>query len=158
MIEKLKTLLLGDTDSKKLAVLLANQHTDNPQIMTIIDGLALESSKKDIKVFFEILEQDYAEKLPTVAGLRTLCCSKYGFECIPESIGKLEKLKELSCSCNELTSLPESIGKLKKLEKLYCLDNKLTFLPESIGELVNLKILDCHNNQLTSLLESIGKL
>ncbi len=158
MIEKLKTLISGGTEDKKLAVLIANHHTENTEVMALMDGLALESSKNDIHIFFEILEQDYAESLPSVQNLEKMDCSDNQLTALPASIGKLKDLELLYCYKNLLTSLPESIGELKKLERLMVWANQLTSLPESIGKLRNLQMLFCYDNQLTSLPESIGEL
>ncbi len=160
MIEKFKTLLAGNIEDLILAVVLANGFTENAEVMGLMDELALESYQNyDHKsVFFEILEQDYAEKLPSLSSIRRLDLSYCRLSSLPESIAKVSNLEFLDCHRNQLSSLPESIGKLANLKHLDCSENQIVSLPKSMEELVNLRFLDCSNNQIVFLPNYIFKI
>ncbi|KAG6612500.1 Leucine-rich repeat-containing protein 40 [Phytophthora cinnamomi] len=78
--------------------------------------------------------------------------------CLPEQLGKLDKLRELGLEGNKLTQLPESIGGLSHLEVLRVESNQLRTLPSTIGRLHNLKTLSAHSNLLVELPASFGSL
>ncbi|KAG6961621.1 hypothetical protein JG688_00008988 [Phytophthora aleatoria] len=78
--------------------------------------------------------------------------------CLPEQLGKLDKLRELGLEGNKLTQLPESIGGLVHLEVLRVESNQLKALPSTVGRLRNLKTLSAHSNQIVELPASFGSL
>ncbi|EEY53634.1 uncharacterized protein PITG_07321 [Phytophthora infestans T30-4] len=78
--------------------------------------------------------------------------------CLPEQLGKLDKLRELGLEGNKLTQLPESIGGLVHLEVLRVESNQLKALPSTIGKLRNLKTLTAHSNQIAALPASFNSL
>ncbi|KAE8988452.1 hypothetical protein PR003_g23192 [Phytophthora rubi] len=78
--------------------------------------------------------------------------------CLPEQLGKLNKLRELGLEGNKLTQLPGSIGGLSHLEVLRVENNQLRTLPSTIGRLHNLKTLSAHSNLIVELPASFGSL
>ncbi|KAL3667501.1 hypothetical protein V7S43_007721 [Phytophthora oleae] len=91
--------------------------------------------------------------------LTTLDLSNNELEgCLPEQLGRLDKLRELGLEGNKLTQLPESIGGLVHLEILRVDSNQLKSLPSTIGKLRNLKTLSAHSNYISELPVSFSSL
>lgn len=78
--------------------------------------------------------------------------------CLPEQLGRLDKLRELGLEGNKLTQLPESIGGLVHLEILRVDSNQLKSLPSTIGSLRSLKTLSAHSNDISELPVSFSSL
>ncbi|KAK1932574.1 Leucine-rich repeat-containing protein 40 [Phytophthora citrophthora] len=109
------------------------------------------------------MRHNHLRQLPltlcSLESLTTLDLSNNELEgCLPDQLGRLDKLRELGLEGNKLTQLPESIGGLVHLEVLRVDSNQLKSLPSTIGNLRNLKTLSAHSNDISELPVSFSSL
>ncbi len=98
------------------------------------------------------------EEIGKLNRMTTLNCENNAIERLPESMGKLRALKVLKLSKNNLTNLPESIGKCRKMTMLHLDNNRIEFLPPSIGNCLNLQVLKLQHNGLKDLPITLAQL
>ncbi len=149
-LTKLKTLILGKWDKKKVKLIGNNLTSLPPKIVQL-------SSLQTLSLKYNKLSNLPLE-IGQLSSLKTLDLSDNQLSSLPSEIGQLSSLQTLSLRNNQLSSLPAEIGQLSSLQTLSLRNNQLSSLPSEIGQLSSLQTLSLGNNQLSSLPAEIGQL
>ncbi|GLI64965.1 hypothetical protein VaNZ11_008372, partial [Volvox africanus] len=98
------------------------------------------------------------DSLCDLTGLTSLDLSHNALQCLPLTMGRLNRLVEMRLDSNNLSYLPPECVGLPSLTALHVSYNRLTALPSELGGASSLTGIFVNHNKLTALPATLGQL